>query len=195
MNKNEIIEMVGKLLKFASTDQPSAVEPTKEQNTITDKDGVMYVTTAEKWDVGVDIMKVDNDGKQEDVKDGDIYLADGTMLSIKGGKVDVVTPAKETTVEEVEEAKQEMSQDFSKELSSRDAKLQELEEKFTKVMDITSKLYEFMKELPAGESIKLTPTETSEEFSKKPSNLSKREKNLLEMREVMEEYKNEKNKK
>lgn len=201
MDKKEIIEMVSKLLKFAKDEAPAAApaaegEKPKEVVKASDvktKDGIVLTSTAEKWDVGVDVAILNEDGSTSEAKDDTYELEDGSKLVVEGGKVKEIIAIEEAPAEEV--AEEEMAQNFSKELKDRDEAFKRLEEKFTKVLEATAVLTEAFSKLPVSDKINLSATSASDEEFSKTKTLSKREKNLKEIYSVLEEIKSEQNNK
>lgn len=93
MKKSKIREALSKL-----------IAETFERVT-TDK-GILALDGAlEDLEVGMGVMKVDEDGNEVAVEDGDYKLEDGRILRIEGGKiVEIIDPVEETPAEEPEEA-------------------------------------------------------------------------------------------
>lgn len=200
MTKKDVVEMVSKLLSFAS-DKPEVkielaeaiipVEAAMEQE-IKTREGVVITTMAPKFDIGVEVLV---DGKP--APDADHYIEDGSVVTTVDGKI---TKIKAIETPEVEiEAEMRPKEDAmgmkpkENTQSYSDERLSKIEEKFNKLLEATIILTEAFNKLPVSEKILVNPTgATGEEFGKKT--LSKKEKNLKEMYSVLEEIKDEQKK-
>ena len=198
MTKKDVVEMVSKLLSFAS-DKPEVkielaeaiipVEAAMEQQ-IKTREGVVITTMAPKFDIGVEVLV---DGKP--APDADHYIEDGSVVTTVDGKI---TKIKAIETPEVEiEAEMRPKEDAMgmnpKDMGYSDERLSKIEEKFNKLLEATIILTEAFNKLPVSEKILVNPTgATGEEFGKKT--LSKKEKNLKEMYSVLEEIKDEQKK-
>ena len=191
MNKSEVIEFVSKLLKFANEAPVAPVvnnEAPAEDGAaleVMTKDGITLSTTAPKWDNTVEVMVKAEDGTLSPASDNTYELEDGTKITVKGGKVEKIEAIAETPADEVNEDVEEVSEMMSKEVVSIE-KFNELEDKFNKMVEATMALTEAFNKIPVSDKIELKPTDSSnEDFGRKP--LGKKEKNLREIHDVMEE--------
>lgn len=196
MNKKDVVEMVAKLLSFASDkpevkkeeELPVAVEMTK----VTTKDGIV-LETPEKFDVGVPVLV-----EGQPAPDATYELEDGSkMVVVEGlvteiiaieeapeeGEMAAVATPKETTVTTIE-----------KHSFSAEDRYKELEEKFNKVLEATVILTEAFNKLPVTDKIVVNATiETNEEFGR--TSMTKKQRNLKEISSVLEEIQLEQTKK
>lgn len=93
MKKSKIREALSKL-----------IAETFERVT-TDKGILALDGTLEELEVGMGVMKVDEEGNEVAAEDGDYTLEDGRILRIESGRiVEIIEPAEETPAEEPEEA-------------------------------------------------------------------------------------------
>jgi len=194
MTKKDVVEMVSKLLSFAS-DKPEvkielaeiAVEAAMEQQ-IKTREGVVITTTAPKFDIGVEVLV---DGKP--APDADHYIEDGSVVTTVDGKITKIKAIETPEVEIEAEINPEENMGMRpKEMGYSDERLSKIEEKFNKLLEATIILTEAFNKLPVSEKILVNPSATGEEFGKKT--LSKKEKNLKEMYSVLEEIKDEQKK-
>ena len=123
------------------------------------EDGTIVYTPAEAWGEGVEIFVKDADGNMVAVPDGDIKTADGTIISVAGGRVVTIAPAEveaeeeeQEKVEEVEQAAEtftkadveamitEALNGFAAQLSAKDEELKTLQAELKAVKESHSQL-------------------------------------------------------
>lgn len=194
MNREDVFKTINAMLKFAKDGAPAAETATPEvpaSNGVSakTKDGMMLASPADKFDVGVDVYILKDDGSKEDVQDGDIVMDDGSVITVKDKKIEAIVPmalepGKETEpVVAVAMSKESIEKAIS-ENANLNKELNELKEKFSKLTEATQLIYEEYSKIPGAEKVTLTMPEV-EDFSKKV--LSKKDRNRAEIYEVLAE--------
>lgn len=194
MNREDVFKTINAMLKFAKDGAPAA-DPAKPEVPASNgvsaktKDGLMLASPADKFDVGVDVYILKDDGSKEDVQDGDVVMEDGSVITVKDKKIEAIVPmalepGKETEpVVAVAMSKESIEKAIS-ENANLNKELNELKEKFSKLTEATQLIYEEYSKIPGAEKVTLTMPEV-EDFSKKV--LSKKDRNRAEIYEVLAE--------
>jgi len=191
MTKKEIVEMVSKLLSFAADKPEGEVKKEDvpvveaEMTKVTTKDGLV-LETPEKFDVGVAVMI-----EGLPAPDATYELEDGSKITTVEG---LVTEILAIEAPKVEEEVGMTEQSFTKQLKERDDKFSALELKFNKVLEATIMLSEAFNKLPVTDKIVINATSTNseQEFARTP--MTKKQRNLKEIKSVLEEIRNDQNK-
>lgn len=194
MNREDVFKTINAMLKFAKDGAPAADTakpevPASNGVSAKTKDGMMLASPADKFDVGVDVYILKDDGSKEDVQDGDIVMDDGSVITVKDKKIEKIEPmALEPGKDTEPVVAVAMSKEKMEEVISSNTKLNEelndLKEKFSKLTEATKMITEEFSKIPGADKVNLTMPEV-EDFSKKV--LSKRDRNRNEIYEVLAE--------
>jgi hypothetical protein len=91
-------------LKLSAEEVADQAEAMKFMAEAALEDGTIVYTPAESWSEGVEIFVKDADGNMVAVPDGDIKTADGSIISVQGGRVTAIAPAEVESEQPMEEA-------------------------------------------------------------------------------------------
>ena len=200
----KIKEQLKRLMTF-SVDAETPVE--KKMTSIKLKDGteISYVDGSELG-IGVEVYKIDEDGNQTPIEDGDYDLEDGRIITIKDGGVEVIaeapveagseeTPITSEKEKEKDEAKLEEPKGVEVEVeegTDMEARISAIEENISSMMEAISTMghmqemsmskIKAIESSPAASSIKVGKTTSNGNF-----NSNKLE--IDELRELRNKYK------
>jgi len=164
MNVSEAIEKIKVLLSDNSVEQTEEIAPEPATQLIFEtydlKDGSKIDLSA--LEIGADAMLVDASGNSVSAPDGEYELADGTMMSVVGGKVEgIETPQAEAPTSE--EAPMEADSQFDEmnatitylqaENEALKSKLGELESKFNQGFSEMLSVLEGFSKTPVADPI------------------------------------------
>lgn len=196
MNREDVFKAISDMLKFAKDGAPVAEVaklevPASNGVSAMTKDGMELVSVSDKFDIGVEVSFKKADDLLESVVDGNVEMEDGSIITVKDGKIEAIVPA---TLEPGEDAVPVVAVAMSKEgiesviaeNANLSKELNELKEKFSKLTEATQLISEEFSKIPGAEKINITMPEV-EEFSKKV--LSKKDRNRNEIYEVLDELK------
>ena len=164
MNVSEAIEKIKVLLSDNSVEQTEEIAPEPATQLIFEtydlKDGSKIDLSA--LEIGADAMLVDESGNSVSAPDGEYELADGTMMTVVGGKVEgIETPQAEAPTSE--EAPMEADSQFDEmnatitylqaENEALKSKLGELESKFNQGFSEMLSVLEGFSKTPVADPI------------------------------------------
>jgi hypothetical protein len=189
MNKAKVIEEVKRML-FGSKSEAKL------------NDGSTIYCEDDKFEVGVEVYVLEENGDKTPVSDAEHKLEDGSVIVTVGGKITEIKPVEnveevvEDMVEEVIETpeveKESVSEEVMKKLMELEEKIKilevakeemekkmaEKETKLSKVQEATVYLAEEFSKTPAGEKVELTKSGFMDNF-KKVGNRDEKVKDLI----------------
>lgn len=100
----------------------------------TDKGILEY--EADELEVGVDVFATDENGERKPIEDGEYTTEDGTIITVKDGKVDTIIEVVEEPTEEEPVAEEEMEEEQVEEPTTEE------EEKVDEIAEIKKQIEE-----------------------------------------------------
>lgn len=118
----------------------------------TDKGILEY--EADELEVGVDVFATDENGERKPIEDGEYTTEDGTIITVKDGKVDTIIEVVEEPTEEEPVAEEEMEEEQVEEPTTEEEEKvdeiaeikKQIEELYNMVEDILNKIGEKVNE-------------------------------------------------
>ena len=116
-------------------------------NVKTDKGILEY--EADELEVGVDVFATDENGERKPIEDGEYTTEDGTIITVKDGKVDTIIEVVEEPTEEEPVAEEEMEEEQTEEpveepTTEEEEKVDEIAEIKKQVDELTAMVEKIM---------------------------------------------------